>query len=337
MKKSISLLVVLALILGVFWHFGGTGSGEDIEEESLKLAVVVSSKFGDKSFNDSALEGAERLNTDLGVEVSYIECENEGYKLRMMEAAETADVVVAVGMECYEIAEVAPEFPDVRFLWLDNPAEGISEIPNLLCITYAQNEGSFLAGYIAAEMSQSGIIGAVGGEDVNSVNDFIRGYKQGAAYANEDIAVEVVYAEGYENPESGKACADVLAARGADIIFNVAGNSGNGIFQAAREKEFYVIGVDSDQKLTVPEYDDVILCSMKKDIGQSIYDTVAVYLEDGSWEGAQVALNDMASGHISIAYGDENSIQLVDDALKAEVEELAQQIIDGEIKVKTTR
>ncbi len=336
MKKSISLLVVLALILGVFWHFGGTGGEDDIvEEEPLAVAVVVSSAFGDKSFNDSAQEGTERLKTDFGVDVSYIECKNDGYKQKMMDAAEDADVVVAVGVECYEIAEVAPEFPDVKFLWVDNTAEGIDDITNLLCITYAQNEGAFLAGYIAANMSQTGVVGAVGGEDLNSVNDFIKGYKQGAKYADSDIKVKTLYADGYNNPESGKACALELAAEGADVIFNIAGYSGEGIFQAAKENGFYAIGVDSDQKLTAPEFDDIILCSAKKEVGQSIYDKVVVYLEDGTWNGASVEVKDIASGHISIAYGDETSIQLVGDKLKAEVEELAGQIAEGEIKVKS--
>ena len=337
MKKSISLLVVLALILGVFWHFGGSSAEDATEEDALAVAVVVSSAFGDKSFNDSALEGAERLKTELGVNVSYIECHNEGYKQKLMDAAEGAEVVVAVGMECYEIAEVAPEFPDTRFLWLDHPAEGIADIPNLLCITYAQNEGSYLAGYIAASMSETGVIGAVGGEDVNSVNDFMKGYSQGAKRANKDIKVKTVYAEGYNNPESGKACALELTGEGADVIFNVAGNSGTGIFQAAKENGFYAIGVDSDQKLTCPEYDEVILCSMKKEIGQSIYDTVVAYMEDGTWNGAKVVLSDMKSGHISIAYGDENSVQLVSDELKTEVEELAEKIMKDKIKVKTAR
>lgn len=337
MKKSISLLVVLALILGIFWSVGGTSGEENTDEEALALAVVVSSKFGDKAFHDSAMEGAERLKTDFGVEVSYTECENDGYKQKMMDAAEIADVVVAVGMECYEIAEVAPEFPDVKFLWLDNTAEGISGIPNLLCITYAQNEGAFLAGYIAAEMSQTGIIGAVGGADVNSVNDFITGYKQGAEYADEAVTVKTIYADGYDNPESGKDCALTLSAVGADVVFNVAGSSGEGIFQAAKENGFYAIGVDSDQKLMLPEYDDVLLCSVKKDLGESIYDVVMTYQDDGSWNGAKVEVKDLTTGHISIVYGDENSIQLVNQTLKAKVEELCGEIKEGNIKVESTR
>jgi basic membrane protein A len=337
MKKSISLIIVLALIISLFALVGCSGDDGGDEEAALKVCVVVSAGFGDKSFNDSAHEGAERLKDELGIDVSYIECNNEGYKQKMMDAAEAADVVVAVGWECYEIEEVAPEYPDVKFIWVDNPAENVEDIPNLLCITYAQNEGSFLAGYVAAKMSNTGVIGAVGGEDNATINDFIVGYKQGALYANPDIKVETIYAGDYEDPALGKECALSLADKKADVIFNIAGNTGNGIFAAAQEKSFYAIGVDADQKLTNPEYDDVIICSMKKEVGTSIFETIKAYAEDGTWNGAQILVTNMADGYISIAYGDENSTQQIGDDLKAEVEELAEKIVNGEIEVETTR
>ena len=337
MKKSISLLLVLALILSLFALVGCGGEDTGADDEALKVAVVVSAGFGDKSFNDSAKEGADRLAAEKGVQVSTIECKNEGYKQKMMDAAESADVVVAVGWECYEIAEVAPEYPDTKFIWVDNPAENIEEIPNLLCITYAQNEGSFLVGYIAANMSKTGVIGAVGGTDGDTINDFIVGYKQGAEYANPDVKVEIVYSNDYEDPALGKECALSLADKGADVIFNITGNTGNGIFEAAKENSFYAIGVDSDQKLTNPEYDDVIICSMKKEVGLSIYDTIVAYMDEDIWEGGQIIVTDMSTGHISVAYGDENSTQQIGDDLKAEVDELAAKIVAGEIEVETTR
>ncbi len=343
MKKAISLLLVVIVVLGAFVAFVGCSSddenpgnvGDAPADEAVKVAVVVSAGFGDKSFNDSAKEGADRLAAEKGVSVSTIECNYEGIKQQLMNAAETSDFVVAVGWECYEVAEVAPEYPDTKFIFVDNPVDGIEDIPNLLCITYAQNEGSFLAGYIAANMTKTGVIGAVGGEDIDTINDFIVGYEQGARYVNPDIQVETVYAGDYEDPALGKECALSLADKGADVIFNVAGNTGNGIFAAAQERSFYAIGVDTDQKLSSPEYDDVIICSMKKEVGQSIYDTVAAYIDDGSWEGGQVLRTNMASGYISIAYGDESSTQQISEALKEQTEELAQQIISGEIEVDT--
>ncbi|MGN1412758.1 MAG: BMP family protein [Anaerovoracaceae bacterium] len=335
MKKSISLLVVLALILSLFALVGC--GGEEAEGDALTVTVVVSAGFGDKSFNDSAKDGADRLAADKGITVNYIECNNEGIKQKLMDAAEVSDFVVAVGWECYEIEEVAPEYPDTKFIFVDNPVETIADIPNLLCITYAQNEGSFLAGYIAAQMSKNGVVGAVGGDDGDVIGDFLVGYKQGAKYANPDIKVETIIAGDYEDPALGKECALTLVDKGADVIFNVAGNTGNGIFEAAQEKSFYAIGVDADQKLTNPEYDDVIICSMKKEVGQSIYDAIAKFADNGTWEGGKVLVTDMANGYISIAYGDEESTQQVPDSLKSEVEELAGKIINGEIEVETTR
>lgn len=337
MKKSITLLLVLALILGIFAKLAAYEIEDPEQQSSLAVAVVAASAFGDMAFNDSAREGVEQLKADLGISTQYYECNYSNIKQTLMDAADSADVVVAVGWQCYEISEVAPEHPDVKFILVDNPAEGIQSIPNLLSITYAQNEGSFLAGYIAASMSKTGIISAAGAEDTPTVNDYIAGYRQGARHANPDIEIKKVYAADFDAEDAGSRCVQKLAADGADIIYNIAGSTGSSIFEAARENSLYVIGTEADQKLAYPQFDGTILCSMKKNIGQSLYDVIWAYSEDGTWEGAKVMLSDMASGHISIAYGNEESLQQISDELKAEVEELAGQIISGDIKVKTTR
>ena len=298
---------------------------------------MVSSAFGDKSFNDSAKEGADKLAQDYGVKIKTIECQEENFKQYMVQAAEESDIVVPVGWQFYEIPEVAKEYPDTKFIWVDNEAEGIADLPNVLCITYAQNEGSFLAGYIAAKMSKSGVVGAVGGEQNTTIDDFIVGYKQGALYANPDIKVVTNYANTYEDPAKGKECALALHNQGADVIFQIAGNTGNGVFAAAQEAGFYAIGVDQDQKISAPEYDKQIICSMKKEVGLSIYDTIKTFIEEEKWEGARVWTADMATGYVSIAYGNEDSEQQISDAIKSEVEEIAGKIVSGDIVVDTTR
>ena len=121
------------------------------------------------------------------------------------------------------------------------------------------------------------------------------------------------------------------------MIFQVAGNSGNGVFEAAQEGGFYAFGVDMDQKISAPEFDDVIIASMVKKVGDSIYDAIKKYIEEDSFEGGRNWVADMATGYISIAYGDEKSTQQVSDELKAEAEDLAQKIVAGEIEVNTTR
>ena len=318
--------------------FALTGCSKDNGEgEELTVSIVVSSAFGDKSFNDSAKEGADKLAQDYGVKIKTIECQEENFKQYMVQAAEESDIVVPVGWQFYEIPEVAKEYPDTKFIWVDNEAEGIADLPNVLCITYAQNEGSFLAGYIAAKMSQSGVVGAVGGEQNTTIDDFIVGYKQGALYANPDIKVVTNYANTYEDPAKGKECALALHNQGADVIFQIAGNTGNGVFAAAQEAGFYAIGVDQDQKISAPEYDKQIICSMKKEVGLSIYDTIKTFIEEEKWEGARVWTADMATGYVSIAYGNEDSEQQISDAIKSEVEEIAGKIVSGDIVVDTTR
>ena len=335
MKKTISLLLVFAMILSAF---ALTGCSKDNGEgEELTVSIVVSSAFGDKSFNDSAKEGADKLAQDYGVKIKTIECQEENFKQYMVQAAEESDIVVPVGWQFYEIPEVAKEYPDTKFIWVDNEAEGIADLPNVLCITYAQNEGSFLAGYIAAKMSQSGVVGAVGGEQNTTIDDFIVGYKQGALYANPDIKVVTNYANTYEDPAKGKECALAIHNQGADVIFQIAGNTGNGVFAAAQEAGFYAIGVDQDQKISAPEYDKQIICSMKKEVGLSIYDTIKTFIEEEKWEGARVWTADMATGYISIAYGNEDSEQQISDAIKSEGEDIAGKIVSGDIVVDTTR
>ncbi len=328
MKKIISLLLVLVLMLALFV---GCKSNEG-EKSDLKLALVVAGQFGDRSFYDSSKEGVDRLAKDLGIQVTTIECNNENHSNQMKNAADKADVVVCVGWEFFDIATVAPQYPDVKWIWIDNATE--EPVPNVLNITYAQNEGSYLAGYIAAAMSKTGVVGAVGGEDQPVINDFIVGYKQGAAAYNADIKVVTNYANSYDDPAKGKECALALADQKADVIFQIASAAGDGVFEAAKERGIYAIGVDSDQKYINP---DVIICSMKKEVGNSIYEAVKSLAGGDASRWGTTWVADMSNGYVGIGYGSDSMTQQVPAEVKTAVEELAQKIVSGEIKVDTTR
>ena len=332
MKKIIALLLVMVMALGCFAACDKTPETNNAKEK-VTVAIVVAGQFGDRSFYDSSKAGGDQLAKDFEkVEVKTIECNNENHAVQMRNAADVADVVVCVGWEFYDISTIAPEYPNVDFIWIDNATE--EPIPNVLNITYAQNEGSFLAGYIAAALSTSGVIGAVGGEDSDTINDFIVGYKQGAAYRNADIKVEANYTNDYDDPAKGKECAKALHDKGADVIFQIASKAGDGVFEAAQEGGFFAIGVDSDQKYINPE---VIVCSMKKEVGKSIYDAVSKYLagDKSMWGTTWVA--NLADGYVGIGYGTLGSPQQVPNEIKAEVEQLIVKIMNGEIKVDTTR
>ena len=331
MKKFIALLLTLAMIFCL--AACGQGDPQQQEKTGLTLALVVAGNFGDRSFYDSSNEGATRLEAE-GVTVKRIECGNEKHTEQIYNAAEAADIVVLVGWEFYDVEAVAPEYPDTKFIWIDNATS--APVANVLNITYAQNEGSFLAGYVAAKLSETGVVGAMGGMDDATINDFIVGYKQGALYANPDASVEVIYSNSYDDPAIGKECALALNEKGADVVFQIASKCGDGVFEAAQEEGFYAIGVDSDQKYIAPE---VIICSMRKEVGASIYDAVMQYIVKGDECGlfGTTWIADMATGYVGLAYGEEGSQQQVSDEIKAEVEELAKKIVAGEITVDTTR
>jgi len=335
MKKTLAMILALAMVLGLMLL---TGCKEDTSADNADttLALVVAGSFGDRSFYDSSKEGAERLEKDLGVKVNYIECNNDSHTTQMQNAADKADIVVCVGWEFYEIETVAPQYPNVKFIWIDN-ATG-APVPNVLNITYAQNEGSFLAGYIAAAMSTSGVVGAVGGEDSDTINDFIVGYEQGAEYyeteSGKAISVVSNYTNSYDDPTTGKNCAITLNEQGADVIFQIASAAGDGVFEAAKEKGIYAIGVDSDQKYIA---EDVIICSMKKEVGNSIYEAVKKFLDGDTSLLGTTWVADMATGYVGIGYGEEGSKQQISDEIKATVEALAEKIAKGEITVNTTR
>ena len=347
MKKYLAIVLLLAMALTV----AGCGqaaapataepapAAEAAPAESsdaLTVALVVADSFGDRSFYDSAKSGLDRLVADFAVNPITIECNGENHDIQMKNAADSADVVVCVGWEFYNVETLAPDYPDVKWIWIDNATS--APVANILNITYAQNEGSFLAGYIAAAVSESGVVGAVGGEDADTINDFIVGYTQGANYygseAGKEITVVKNYSNDYNDPALGKDCAIALNDKGADVIFQIASACGDGVFEAAKEKGFYAIGVDSDQKYIDP---DVIICSMKKEVGSSIYDALADLIGGDASKWGTTWIADMSTGYVGIGYGDVGSTQQIPDEVKAAVDELAAKIISGEIKVDTTR
>ena len=331
MKKIIALLLALVMVFALC----ACGKTDSASGDKTVVGLVVAGAFGDRSFYDSSKEGVDKLASEFSnVEVKTIECNNENHDAQMRNAADVSNIVVCVGWEFYNIETIAPEYPNVHWIWIDNATS--APVENVLNITYAQNEGSFLAGYIAAAMSDSGVVGAVGGEDSDTINDFIVGYKQGAEYyASQNgstIRVEVNYTNDYDDPAKGKELALALNDAGCDIVFQVASRTGEGVFEAAAEKGFYAIGVDSDQKYINP---DVIICSMIKQVGLSIETAINNLIDSGEWMGGQIWVADMSTGLVDVGYGEDGMTQQVSDELKAEVEDIKAQIISGEIEVPT--
>lgn len=338
MKKRISIFLIFVLVMSIAL-VGCTEKPEpapDVEngEEEVaaewdKVALVVAGGLGDRSFYDSSHEGVEKAEKELGIEYKVYECRNDAslFNDQLVQASEYAPIVAIVGFEFFDLAqEIAAEFPDNYYIYVDNEIEGID---NLITISYAENEGSFLAGALAAMLSESKVIGAVGGMDMPVIRNFLVGYEAGAKYVEPDIKVETIFAEDFEDPAKGKEGATALYSRGADIVFQVAGKTGEGVFEAAKELDKYAIGVDTDQRYIDP---DVIVASMIKKVGLSIYDTIA-NIQEGKVSEGEVVYYGLKEDGVGLGYGTDDMVQFATDEMKAELDEIKAKIINGEIEV----
>lgn len=312
---------------------GDSTAGSDIK---VGLAYDIAGR-GDQSFNDSAAAGLERAQEELGVQIQELEAsagnETEAQKeerLRLLAEAGN-NLVLAVGFAFTDaVAAVAPEYPEVSFAIVDSVVE---EASNVASLVFAEEQGSFLVGAIAAQASETGKIGFVGGVEVPLIQKFEAGYVAGAKQVNPNIQVDIKYLSpagdntGFADPARGKTAAAAMYDSGADVVYHAAGGSGNGVFEAAREADKQAIGVDSDQYLTAPEdLKPFILTSMLKRVDNAVFAMTKSVVDGAPLTGVQSF--DLADE--GVGYSTSNPAV---EPYEATANELAQKIIDGEITV----
>jgi basic membrane protein A len=244
------------------------------------------------------------------------------------------------------IAKVAPQFPDKKYVIFDTTLD-YTKAPyeNVYSITYKQNEGSYLAGALAALVTTSDmpkanpekIIGFLGGQDQDVINDFLVGYIEGAKAVVPDIKVAISYVNSFTDPAKGKEMSLAQYDMGADIGFNVAGGSGLGQLDAAKEKDRYAIGVDSDQAMlfkdTDPEKANLTLTSMLKRIDNSLFRAVEMFLEGTCPFGSAENLG-MEADAVGLSENEFYAAN-VPQEIKDKIVELKAKLMSGEIKVST--
>jgi len=317
----------------------------------LKVVLLINGVLGDKSFFDSAQRGMERAAKELGVQFKTIEAGTDPtrWESALEDAAATEDYDILIcgtwQMNDY-LGKIAPQYPDKKFIIFDTSVDySKGNLGNVYSVLYKQNEGSYLAGLYAAMMTQKDmpgmndqkVIGVIGGQDIPVINDFIVGYKQAARDFDPDTQVIVQYAGGWNDPAKGKEITLAMYEQGADIVFNVAGGTGMGIFEAAEEKGHYAIGVDSDQAMIVkdtnPAQAERILTSMMKNVDNSLFRALKLHLE-GKLVYGQAEYLGIAEGGVGLAKNEYYEKYTPDD-VKAAIEEAEQKILSGEIKVDT--
>jgi basic membrane protein A len=320
-------------------------------EEPLKVVLFINGVLGDKSFFDSAQRGVNQAKQELGIEAKTIEAgiDETQWEAALVDAAANADFdvfIVGTFQMISFLEQVAPQYPDKKFIIFDAPvAYENCECDNVYSVLYKQNEGSYLAGVYAGAMTTQSIegmnpesvIGSVGGQEIPVILDFMVGYEQGAKDTNPDIQVIRQFADSWNDPAKGKELTKAQYSQGADIVFQIAGGTGQGVFEAAAEDGHYALGVDSDQALIVEEADPAqaarILTSMMKNVDNSLFRALDLHIK-GELPYGQVESLGIAEGGVGLArnkFYDENT----PDEVKAILDEAEQKVVSGEITVET--
>jgi basic membrane protein A len=301
----------------------------------------------DKGFNQTAWKGIQDAEKELKVEGKLLESKAETDYVPNINSfvAEKCDIIVTVGFLLGDATKTAAEAnPGVKFSIVDFAYDPV--VPNILGQVYATDEAAFLAGYLAAGVSKTGVVGTFGGINIPPVTIFMDGFANGVAYYNKqkgkDVKVlgwdpakkEGLFTNNFSSLDDGRAFAKNLNEEGADIVMPVAGPVGQGSAALATElgaDKLKIIGVDVDQYETDPEHKAVFLTSVLKRMDSTVMEAIK-QAKDGTFKGG-VIVGTLASGGVGIApYHDLDSA--VSAELKGEIDKIAAGIKDGSIKVK---
>lgn len=324
-----------------------------VSRGKVRVAHLVNGFLGDKSFHDSAERGLTNLKTDLKDDFEYktVEMTNDTTKHlpTLYEYAESGEwdiIIVGTWQMVEPLMEVAEAHPKQKFIIYDDALDySEGKYGNVYSVKFKQNEGSYLAGYLAAKLSMvegdskidpsESKIGFLGGMSNPVINDFLVGYIQGAVAANTHVKVVVSYINDFFDAPKGKSLALVQYQNdGVDVGFNVASLAGLGQLDAALEANKYAIGVDSDQAELVGEpRASHIPTSMMKNVDKAIERAIRLFkngeLEFGKEE--VLGLRDEAVGLIK----NDNYKKIVPENLQMEIEEIEKRLIAGELEVDT--
>jgi basic membrane protein A len=304
-----TLVAVLASATLALTACGGASSGSGTASASGSASAAASKSSvkvglaydvggrGDQSFNDSAATGLDKAKAEFGLDVKELEATNgetdaqKEERLRLL-ADGGYNPVIGVGFAyATALKKVAAEFPDIKFAIIDDSSITAANVTNLV---FAENQGSFLVGVIAAQASKTGTIGYIGGVNTPLLQKFEAGYTAGAKAVNPSIKVQVKYLteppdfSGFGDPAKGKTVAQGMLDAGADVIYAAAGGSGTGAFEAVAAAKKLAIGVDSDQYLTAAAtVKPVIVTSMLKRVDVAVYNEIKAAVDGKPLTGTQ--------------------------------------------------
>ncbi|HEX5014241.1 MAG TPA: BMP family ABC transporter substrate-binding protein [Candidatus Limnocylindrales bacterium] len=323
--------------------------------EALNVGVVTDvGQLEDKSFNQFSNAGAEAAAEQIGGDHNVIVTQNisdYGTNIQQLIDADF-DVIVTIGFLIgTDTTKAAKANPDITFIGVDQgicvdengdpdptfacKGDAATLLPNYQGIVFAEAQPGYLAGIVGASISESGTIGAVGGTNVPAVVNYWRGYENGAKSIKPDI--KVLYqetdpdpAKGFNDPTKGRAIAEQFISQGADVIFQIAGLTGQGALQAACDANIHGIGVDVDQAESLPNLSKCIVTSAEKKL-QDTVTAVVLSAASGTFKAGTVLYNAASTPPaIGLSPGHDNAA-LITPEIQAKIDEATAGFVDGSL------
>lgn len=342
MKKGRKVILTLLAIVGILLV---TGCGDKKKKDSsngntgYKVAMITSEGgLGDQSFNDSGNEGLKKANKELKVTTKVVEpsdvSEGETYLTQLAESG--MDLVITLDLGHKDALEkVAAKYPDTQFAIFNVEAEG----KNISSVMFKEQEASYLAGALAAlitkdtnleQINEKNTISFIGGIDSPGINIFLTGFESGAKKIDESIQVLSGYSNSFADPAKGKELALSQINQGSDIIFQAAGATGDGIIQAAKQKNVFAIGVDSNQDGIAKGN---VLTSVMKRVDNAVYTLIEQGLSGEYQPVLELGLKEKGVELSPMEY----TKDLIKPEYLEQVSDFKEQIINGNIIVEDTR
>lgn len=311
---------------------GAAGGGAGA---NFKFGMVTDvGGVNDKSFNQAAWEGLQKLQKDTGASVKYLQSKSDAeYATNLTQfVRDNYSLSWGIGFLLGDaIKTVATQNPNAKLAIVDN----VVDAPNVASVVFAENEGSYLVGVVAGLSTKSNKVGFVGGIESPLIKRFEAGFREGVKAVNPNATISVNYTGAFDKPDLGKTTAATLYNSGVDIIFHASGGTGNGVFNEAKDrnraggKKVWVIGVDRDQSLEFG--DDVTLTSMVKRVDLAV-ERISKEVIDGTFKPGTTTSLGLKDDAVGIA---DTSKKNVSADILAKVEEYKKKIVSGEIKVPT--
>jgi basic membrane protein A and related proteins len=340
-RSSMRLAALAGLVATMFAAHGAAYGGPTRSTVPLagkalnkKVAMVIAQGgLGDKSYNDFANAGLKRAEARFGFKGQRIQSADivsQGEAILRQACQAKFDLVIDLEFSTSDaVQKVAPDCPQTQWTFVNLPLKK----SNITGFVFAEHEGSYLAGALAAMVTRDTkipgingkhVVGVIGGTKSTGIDKFLVGYYQGARSIDPKIRVLVKYSNNFGDPAKGKAITEAMYEQGADIVYQVAGGTGLGVIQAAKERHRYAIGVDTDQARLAPKN---VLTSMVKRTDLAVYKSVQM-LAAGKL-GNKVVNLDLRAGGVGLGKVQSS----VPKQFVTHVNTLKQRIIKKKIKV----